>query len=149
MAVTKILARSWDFYVEDKDSGDFVPIKGINSFTINPTKTDADVGDFDSEGMAEHLPAERAVSITLQGVFLIDRATGDRDPGQQLCEELSEKVDIDGLAKFRFIPKTATEGWEFLASFSAGPTGGGRNDGTGWQCEVTRTGKTTKFTRTP
>lgn len=147
MAVTKILARNWEFYVEDATPGQFIPIKGVESFTVNPTKTDADTGDFDSEGFAEHLPAERAASITLNGRFLIDRQTGARDPGQERCEELSEKVDIEGLAKFRMIPKNAQEGIEFTASFNAGPTGGGRNDTTGWTCEVTRSGKPTKFTR--
>lgn len=149
MAVAKILARNWEFFVEGDTPGDFVPIGGINNFTINPTKTDADTSDFGSDGVAEHLPAQRALSLTLNGHFLIDRQTGDRDPGQARCEELTGLVDVDGLRKFRFIPKDADEGWEFTASFNATPTGGGNNDPTGWTCEVTRSGKTSKFTRTP
>src|SRR5690606_10420287 len=103
MAVTKVLARGWKFEINTgtPEIPAWTPIKGINSFSIATTKNDADVTDFDSDGWLKHIPASRGRSITLEGFYLEDPDTGDRDPGQEAVEELADKVGFPALAQFR------------------------------------------------
>lgn len=68
MAVTKVLARDWT--VQVKSGGNYLAIRGINSFTVAPSKTDADTSDFGSGGFNEHVPAARGNTITLEGFHM-------------------------------------------------------------------------------
>lgn len=135
----KVLASGWKFEVETETPDEFVEIKGINSFTPNPTLTTADGTDFQSGGMEEHTPATRGLTITLSGFYLENKATGERDPGQLRCEELSSMVDVDAKAKFRMTSPGGTT-YTFNASFNVTIGGGGTTDNTQWSCEVTRDG---------
>lgn len=140
MAVKKVLARGWKFEVDDgQGGGGFVEIKGINSFTPSPTKTDADTTDFQSMGIEEHLPAARGFSVTLDGFYLEDPSDGTRDSGQARAEALSDEVGVDGIAPFRMTSPGGTT-YTFNASFNVTIGGGGNNDASGWSVEVTRSG---------
>lgn len=143
MAVTKVLARGWTFEIQtDEATPTYVPIGGINNFSVSPTKNDADVTDFDSEGREEHLPASRGLSITVEGFYLEDPDTGERDPGQQAVEELADKIGVQGIAGFRMTsPGGNTK--EFKASANVTSPGGGNNDPASWSAELTVSGKIT------
>lgn len=68
MAIEKVLARDWT--TEIKDGGGYSKIGGLNSLTFSGGKTDAEVTDFDSDGWAEHMAAERTRSVAGEGFFL-------------------------------------------------------------------------------
>lgn len=151
----KTIARNWKFEVTGLlPSGDYslaawTQVRGISSFSTDPSKTDADTGDFDSEGWDEHLPASRGTSVSLEGHYLHDPATGDRDPGQEFLEALGEEVDVAGLCRFRVYHKLTGKGKEGDASVEAGGPGGGTNDPAAFSAAMRFTGKPLPVTVAP
>ena len=100
MALTKVLARDWVFEVEN-NSGTFVPVGGVETFEFSGGKTDEDTTDFNSGGWAEHIPTLRSRTLTVNGFRLEDESTGERDPGQELIDELANKTGEEGLGNFK------------------------------------------------
>ena len=141
--ITKILAREWNFQIEE-GVGTYVDIKGLNNFSFDPSSANVDTTDFDSEGWVEHLVASRGLVVNLEGAYLVDVETGTRDVGQDAVEVLADKVGVGSLGKFKIIsPAKAT--FEFVASVEVtSPAGGGNDDKTGWTAKLTVSGKIIK-----
>lgn len=144
MAITKFLARDLTIEINTGSIGSpvWTAIKGLNTLTHAPSSTDAETTDFDSNGAAEHMKAERGETWTLAGFSLEDVTTGDRDPGQQAVEALALTVGLASLGNFRITSpggNTAT----FMASAEVTRAGGGNNDPATWQAVVRVSGTVT------
>ena len=137
MAVTKFLARDLTIAIQVGGSGgnEFVNVKGLNTLTHSPSSTDADTTDFDSNGVSEHMKAERGESWTLAGFQLEDVLTGERDPGQEAVEVLAAAVGLDSLGTFR-ITSPGGNVATFSASAEVTKGGGGNNDAATWQAVI-------------
>lgn len=151
MAPTKILARDWVF--EFNTGTDAVPtwveIKGINSFSVDNSKNDADTTDFDSGGWAEHLVASRGMVVTLEGFRLEDSSDGTRDPGQEAVEGLADNIGPSSVGSFRIYYDLSNKGKSFKATANVTGPGGGNDDAAAWAVELTVTGAPTDITVTP
>src|SRR5688572_33461239 len=101
MAVTKFLARDLTIEVQDDDDTTWLPIGGLNSLTHSPATTRAGTSDFDSNGRAEHLVAERGESWTLAGFTMEDVETGERDAGQLRVEFLGRQRSVAAEGTYR------------------------------------------------
>ena len=144
MAITKFLARDLTIEINTGSVGFpvWTAIKGLNTLTHAPSSTDAETTDFDSNGAAEHMKAERGETWTLAGFSLEDVTTGNRDPGQQAVESLALAVGLTSLGQFRITSpggNTAT----FMASAEVTRAGGGNNDPATWQAVVRVSGAVT------
>lgn len=142
MPPVKVLAREWTFEIESATPGTWLEIGGINSFTPDRSKDDADTTDFDSGGWATHLPAQRGLSVTMDGFYLED-AAGARNLGQERVEAVSQIVGSTGLVNFR-MTSPATAGLRRIsgpASFNHGGPGGGNNDASSWSAEAVFSGQ--------
>ncbi len=144
MTVTKYLARDCLFEVNNGTSGspDWLEVKGLNTWSRTTTKNDADTTTFDEDGRMSHLPASRGDGFGLQGLALEDPDTGAKDPGQEACEAWAKKIGTDGIQQFRV---TTPGGFvmTFDASADVKVTGGGKDDPTGWTCDMVVTGAIT------
>ena len=138
----KILARNWTFEVNTAPTGPrvYVEINGINSFSFDPEKTDADTTTFDSEGYMEHIVASRTATLTLDGLYYEDTTTGARDPGQQAVDELSQKLSQESVEWFRITTPFGARK-EIQASVVVSGIGGGNDDPSTWSVELTVTGR--------
>jgi hypothetical protein len=143
MAVTKFLARDLTIEIASAGSGGgYVEIHGLNTLTHSPSSSDAETTDFDSDGRAEHMKAERGDTWTLAGFTLEDVLTGDRDPGQAAVEALAQEVGLDSLGAFR-ITSPGGNTLDFQASAEVTLAGGGNNDAAAWQCVIRVSGPIT------
>lgn len=150
MAVTKVLARDWTIEIDTDPlattptgSPVWTEIKGLNTIGFSQTKNDADVTTFDSGGFLEHIPASRGYEVTLEGIFLEDVSTGDRDPGQEAVEEYADMVGAEALASFQLTSPGGTI-WSFSGSVTVETPSGGNDDPTGWSATITVSGQITK-----
>lgn len=143
MPKVKVLARDYKIYIESKDKT-FQQIGGIESLTLSFDAEDVETTDFDTNGYQTHLIASRSQEIEIEGSYIVDPQTGDRDAGQQLVEDLAEKVGYESLGKFR-IMNPAGKVTEFLASVTLGDQGGGLKDKAGWGATLKVSGKPTKI----
>lgn len=149
MAVRKVLARGWRFEIENADNATFSQIKGIKSWSQESEKEDADATDFDSDGWAEHVVAQRGKSVGLEGFFLTDPATGVRDAGQARCEALADLVDEAAEADFRFYHVASGKGVQGKVTVDVTGPGGGTSDNTEWGVDFVFNGKPTAYTVAP
>ena len=138
----KVLAREWVFEIESATPDTWIEIGGINSMAPDRSKDDADVTDFNSGGWSEHLPAQRGLSVTLDGFYLEDDA-GARDLGQARVEEVAQIVGHAGLVGFRMTSPASAGNRRISgeASFNYGGPGGNNNDGASWSAEATFSGQ--------
>lgn len=141
MAVTKFLARDLDIEINTGTIGSpvWTAIGGLNSLTHSPSSTDAETTDFDSDGRAEHMKAERGDAWSLAGYTLEDVSTGDRDAGQAAVETLAQAVGLTSLGQFR-ITSPGGNTITFLASAEVTLHGGGNNDAAAWAASLTVSG---------
>jgi hypothetical protein len=142
VAITKFLARDLTFEVQDAAGTGWLPIGGLQSISHSPASTNADTTDFDSNGHARHIPAQRGDSFALAGQALEDVTNGDVDPGQARCEELALLTGLNAMGSFRV---TSAGGNVKMFDGSAEVTlpGGGTNDAASWACTVTVDGEIT------
>lgn len=148
MPKLKVLARNYKIYIEDPQTADtFQQIGGIESLTLSFDAEDVETTDFDTDGYQTHLIASRSQEIELEGSYIIDPSTGDRDAGQQLVEDLAEKVGHESLGKFR-VMNPAGKVTEFLASVTLGDQGGGVKDKASWGATLRVSGKPIKIADT-
>lgn len=141
MAIQKVLARGWKFEAEDSTPGTFLEVKGLEQIEFSDDNSTVDTTDFNSNGRAEHLVAERKASISVEALYLEDSSTGDRDPGQERVEEIAALVGNNSLGNFRLTSPGGT-----VKSFSASAkisTGGSRNDATSWKASFEISGQIT------
>jgi hypothetical protein len=144
VAITKFLARDLTIEYNTGTVGTpvWTPIGGLNTLTHAPSSTDADTTDFDSDGRAEHMKAERGDQWTLAGFHEEDVADGSRDPGQEAIETLANGMGLNSLGQFRITsPGGNTE--TFMASAEVTRGSGGNNDAATWQASVTISGAVT------
>lgn len=141
----KIPAKGWDFEIDDgTDTDSFVEIKGIQSFTPEPSSNREDVTDKESDGDEEGYISSRGFSLSLEGNYLEDPDDGSRDPGQERVEEVGQQTGAESNVPFRLTSPGGTT-WEFNVTVdSAFATGGDIPGNTGWSTELTRSGSTTK-----
>lgn len=136
MPVDKVNAENWVVKVDD------TVIKGIENFGISRNTTRADTTDFESEGSEENRVIRRGKTITLNGHYLEDEATGDRDPGQEALEGATEEVGTAAEKSITMVSPGGTE-FAFQATVEVG-TDGDKNDVTKFSYTLVRTGATVK-----
>ena len=142
MALVKILARH--LLVELNTGTDAVPVYtkvgGLETLEFAAEKTDVDDTDFDSDGEAEHKVVQRARKITLDGFYLEDPTTGDRDPGQEALIALGDAIGYDSTKGLRMTtPGGNTTTYKVSAKVD-GPGGGGKNANSSFKAELTVSG---------
>jgi hypothetical protein len=147
MAKLKVLARNWKIEVNTGTVAvpAWTKVGGINTFTLTNDKEDADTTDFDSQGYAEHMVAQRANEISFEGFYLEDPADKSRDAGQEFIEDSAETVGPESIVPLR-ITSPSGNAKEYMGSFAVGDVGGGNNDPTSWGASYTVSGKPTKVT---
>lgn len=143
-AVGKVLMRQWTVSINTGTV--LVPVwtevAGIDNVSPSRSKSNADTGDFASDGWDEHLPAGRGRSLTASGHYKEDPDTGARDAGQAACEALADEIGTDGIGQFRF-ESPGGNGFTCNASADITGPGGGKNDPSSWGVVVDITGKPT------
>ena len=138
MAIRKYLARNHRFAIntsETDDAGDgvWLTISGINTFTRNTESTDVDASDFDDAGWGSDFSVTKKFTLGLQGHYLVDETTGDKNSGQQLAEQAAHGF---GPEAFRFVRMEALNTARdtvigsiiIQASIKLGESGGGMED---------------------
>ncbi|MCP2261085.1 hypothetical protein LX15_004805 [Streptoalloteichus tenebrarius] len=147
----KINARDVVVQVEAATANTWVLIDGLTSATVNPSENEetAETTTFSSAGHYEQMIMQRGASMELEGVRLVDQATGASEPGQARCEELATKVGHESLGRVRFRHPLQTTWKVWTATFSVGEQGGGTNDMMSWSCTITRSGASTTMAVTP
>ncbi|MGD6762043.1 phage tail tube protein [Streptomyces sp. BH097] len=148
MAGRPIDARGWVFEVLDVAAGTdtWLPISGINTFTHNPGENEetADTTVFESEGMYEQDVMQRGATIELEGMYYVDKATGEQDPGQAYVDtEWTNLLGIDSRGSIRWRHKMQTTWVVWESTVTPGEQGGGNNDKTSWAATFTRCGTPT------
>lgn len=139
MPITKVPARDWTVEIETGPTPDFTEVGGLTTLTFGQESEDTDTTDFDSNGEAEHRVMQRGRTLGLEGFYLEDKDSGDRDPGQAAIEALGEKVGEDSISMFRLTSPGGTEK-KFRGSVELGDVGGGNNDMTSFAATITRSG---------
>lgn len=141
MAITKFLARDLTIEINTGTVGSpvWTGIGGLNSLTHSPSSSDAETTDFDSNGRAEHMKAERGDSWALAGFHLEDVSLGTRDPGQAAVEALAQAVGLTSLSQFK-ITSPGANTITFSASAEVTLAGGGNNDAAAWAAALTVSG---------
>lgn len=139
----KVLARNWKIYIETATADEFQKIEGINSFTLGNEAENTDQTDFDSNGNAEHVVSQRSRTVSFEGFYRED-STGTRDAGQELVEQLADKVGSSSIGTFRFKSPNGSI-TEVNASAAIGDVGGGNTDSTSWGAELTVSGPKTSI----
>lgn len=142
MAKVKVLARDWKVEIQKPNALEetYVEINGINSITFGSSKNDADTTSFDNGGVNTHIVASRGYSLSVEGMYLVDVNTGERDEGQQLTEDLADQIGPASIGGFR-VTDPAGNVRKFMASVNVGDVGGGNDDPTSWGAECTISGK--------
>lgn len=139
MANVKILARGWTLEVQKTDLS-WVTINGINSFTFGGEQSEADTTTFDENGWDSHQIARRGRTLGVQGLYLEDQTTLDRDEGQERVETLSDSMGNNSLGYYRLTSPAGTIRY-FYASSNVGGVGGGNDDPTGWNADLKISGE--------
>lgn len=143
MSVRKVLAREWTVEVDTDGGPTWAAIGGLRTIGFDMGKTDADTTDMDSGGNAEHLPAERSASVTLEGLWLEDADSGEYDEGQERLMALGDLVGVAGLGAIKFT-SPGGKTWTIDCSVQFTGPGGGHNDPAGFTAVLTRSGATAK-----
>lgn len=140
MPKVKVLARQYK--LEIMGDTDYVVVNGLNTLTFSSEKEDADTTGFDDNGRTSHIVASRGNSLTAEGFQMIDTATGEKDEGQNLIEQLADKIGYESLGEFRLTDPGGNLK-EFMASANLSDQGGGVNDPSTWGAELTVSGAIT------
>lgn len=142
-------ARGWIFEVEDADAGTetWLPINGLNTFTYNPGENEevAETVVFESDGQYEQDIMQRGATLSLEGQYRVDKATGlAQDPGQAYVDTvLGVAVGTDSRGSIRWRHKSQTSWVVWEATATPGEQGGGANEKTTWAATFTRCGAAT------
>jgi len=139
MPVQKVLARDWKVEVKD-DSSTWQEVGGVVTLGFGGSKTAADTTDFDSDGWEEHLVSRRGRSLTLEGHYLEDPDTGDRDPGQEAIDDLANAMGAEAVGDFK-LTSPGGKVMTFSGSVEPADVGGGDADVTSWGATITVDGE--------
>lgn len=140
MGKVKILARQWQLFIAAATANTFQKIGGIESFTLSSDSETTENTDFDSEGYAESFISGRSNEISLEGSYVVDPDTKERDLGQALVEDLAKKIGHQSLSAFRLV-SPAGEITEYQVHATLGDKGGGNTDKTSWGATLGVSGK--------
>lgn len=140
MPKVKILARQWKLFIEADTADTFQKIGGIESFTLSSDSETTDNTDFDTDGYSESFVSGRSNEISVEGSYVVDPETKDRDLGQALVETLATKIGHESLKRFRLV-SPANEITEYNVHATLGDKGGGTTDKTSWGATMGVSGK--------
>ena len=125
MAVVTVIAK--DIKIEIGA----VEIKGLKTVSFGDESTEADLTVKESAGFYSHQITQRARSVTLEGIFLVDTTTKARDPGQLAVEEHALEIGEDSITAFSITDPSGNK-ITFDASATITDFGGANEDGAGW-----------------
>lgn len=145
----KIPAKDWTFEIDDgTDTDTFIEIKGIETFTPEPSSNRTDTTNNDSDGDDEGYISRRGLSLTLEGDYMEDVSDGSRDPGQERVEEAGQLTGQESVVPFKMTSPGGNV-YEFDVTVdNALPTGGSYEENTAWEASLTKSGPTNKSTTT-
>lgn len=95
----KYLARDHKFFIKNLEN--WIQISGITSWSISYAREVADLSKFNDLGWSASITTSRAGSINLEGFYLTDISTGDKDLGQLLCDQAANGLGYNGLRAFK------------------------------------------------
>ena len=136
----KVPARDWDFGIYDDEELEYKDIAGLTSFEYAPEKESAETTDFDSEGWSEHIPVARGVTLSFDGQY-VEGEEGERDAGQELVEELGDKIGPEGFTTIKMSSPFGGKEVYLEGSIEVDTIGGDTNDSTSWGFEFEVNGK--------
>jgi hypothetical protein len=146
MPVDIILTRQSRFEINTGTDATptWVAIGGLTSLNYSLNEQVAEGNHFGSGGWNSSLVSRRGISFSLNAMYLVDAATGARDPGQEAVELSSRQIGTAGLKQYRFADGS-TGGKTIIvrAHATANYSGGGVDDNAGWTATVTATGAPT------
>lgn len=145
MAVTEIPARDFTFELNTGTvaTPTWVQIKGMVSWSNSPTTVRANTQTNEDGGRQNAYVSSRGDSFTLTGRRQEDPATGDRDPGQEAAEAWAQEVGPDSQKQFRMTSPGGNV-LTFLATAEVTRGGGGEDDASTWQLQITASGAITE-----
>lgn len=150
MAYNKILARYYTLKVlKPGATPTEVIVNGQTSMTMAPSAEVADTSSFDEGGFTSSLKSVQSMALTFDGFVMIDYATGLRDEGQVILEDLINASGIKGLAEFILelndgeATPTVLEKYEFTAHATGAEFGGANADAGKWGFTLQMCGKPT------
>lgn len=151
-AIYKFKASNLAILVKN-ELGEYIPVNGLNTVTMNRTMNTADTTTFDEGGMMSHLTTSGTFQFTCEGFLYMDPATGLMDEGQALVDSKVFAFGHAGFNDYRFIIKDDNgddiKGYDFRASTSPSDIGGGVDDGISWGATLVGTGRMTVADLTP
>lgn len=105
MTPYKFLSRNHKFEITTDaspyTSATWIPISGINEWGWEEDTNDEDVSDFDNAGWNSSIAVSKGATLSLNGWYLIDEATGVRDTGQSTAETAAHKLGQLGFRGMR------------------------------------------------
>lgn len=144
MAIGKVLAQLWKLYIKDNSATPvYIEVKGLDTITPNISGDRIETPDFQSGAWKSYLKVQQGMEITIDGYYLVDESTGDRDPGQAAMDAIGRLTGQEAFADFRL---TCAGGStiEFQGLFAPGSFGGGSvNESARWGGVVTINGEPT------
>lgn len=148
MAAVEMLAREYKFSVSP-DGTVWTEIGGVNTWKWAEDTNEVNVTDFDDEGYEADLPATRKCKLTLEGNYLRDPETGERDAGQAMTETAARKSGFKALIHFKVESRDEDGANTPLGSITGkaypklNERGGGNQDKMPWSVELSVFGKPT------
>ena len=129
----------------------WTPISGIATWGFTIDNNDEDVSTTDSGGWGSSMYTQHTASLSLEGFFLVDSLTGDRDQGQLLAERAATKVGYDAYRDIKIeavptisgVQSTAIGSIIVTGTIALGDMGGAVTDVDPWNVEVAVDGKPT------
>ena len=143
MAVDIILTRQSTFSINTGTDATpvWTPIGGLTSLSRDNPVTTAEGNTFDSGGWDKSLKSRMGLAFNIEAKYLVDAASGVRDPGQEAVELQNAQIGTNGLKKYQF--KDGSTGGDVLTitgHVSGGFTGGGVDDNAGWSATIVANG---------
>jgi len=140
MPITKVLARGFTVEIKNPDTDIWTKIKNLETLGFSGSAERTPTTDFESGGNAEHILAERSRSLSIEGNYMEDPDTGDRDPGQELVDQAAEVIGADAKRDFR-ITSPGGNRKEFEGTVEPADIGGGTNEAADWGAEIEVSGE--------
>jgi hypothetical protein len=138
-------ARGWIFEVQDMTAGTetWLPVAGLTTFNQNPGENEetADTTTFDSDGMYEQDVMQRGATLSIEGLYTIDKASKAQDPGQAYIDtDWATRVGMESRNNVRWRHSSQTNWVVWDSTVTPGEQGGGTNEKTTWSATFTRCG---------
>lgn len=144
MAVTEIPARDFTFELNTGTTASptWVEIGGLISWSNSPTTVRANTQTWEDAGRQNAYVSSRGDSFTLTGRRQEDPSDGSRDAGQEAAESWAQEVGPDSQKQFRMTsPGGNVLTFDATAEVTRG--GGGEDDASTWQLQITVSGAIT------